>query len=411
MSKKNIKLNISNNYSSKNGSSLIFVVFFLVVFLAFAAFAVDGTIVLTNRAELQSATEMTALAAAAEFNNPLTATSDVHSPTCKNIEDHIRATAKDTFKLLNQGSLKNVDVDNINFFSVNVPPASNKVTVSTTMISQPFFLAFLGVSGIKLDAKASAVSEELNVKSSYAPSIIWVTPSAAYLSDILSKDVNMNDTAIVTPLGNGPSVSYPSSVSFPDFRLIDSQGDNKSLSLGPGGFITIKLPDPIIDKPGADLEIDEYGVLDSILNPDGITYRRGVSEGYMVFAGLDNDPTQPYVDKDNTGKGISWVNISASGTSIAGLGDKAILKGVATLGCGPQDKFYGSGTFDIGASGLSMAKYIRIVDDNSETGFVNYNGNPYMVMLYGEASTYTPGADIDAVKVLNHVKLVSSSGS
>jgi hypothetical protein len=297
--------------------------------------------------------------------------------------------------LLNKGSLKNVDVSNINFFEVDI--VSNKVTVKTTMISQPFFLAFLGVSGIKLEAKASAVSEPLNITSSYAPDIIWVTPSAAYLSDILSKNVNMNDTAIVTPLGNGPSVSYyligTTPTSTPNFSLMDSKGDGKSLSLGPGGFVTIKLPAPIIDKPGPDLEIDEAGT----------------AEGYMVFAGLDNDPTNPYVDKDNVGGGISWINISASGTSTLGLGGNAHQSANTKLGTNIQDKFYGSGTFDIGASGISMAKYIRIVDDNSETGFVNNNGNYYKAMLYGEASTLTPGADIDAVSVLNHVKLVPSS--
>lgn len=388
MNRKNIKLNIEKNTHSKNGSSLIFVVFFLVMFLAFAAFAVDGTIVLTNRAELQNATEIAALAAASGFDT---------DPDSAKEAENVRTAATNTFKLLSQFSLKHADI-------TAVPDtSSNKVTVNTTMISQPFFLAFLGISGIRLDAKAIAMKDELHVTSSYAPNIIWVTPSAAYLSDILSKNLNMNDTAIVTPLGNGPSASYYSidgaQTDTPKFVNMDAQGGGY-LSLGPGGFITIKLPAPIIDKPGPDLEIDEVGVL----------------EGYMVFAGVDTDPTQPYTNKDNVGEDISWVNISASGTS---LGTSSTLDDTRShetantkLTNNIQDKFYGSGQFDIASSKLktplSIVKYIRIVDDNREIGFVNNNGkdgNYYKTMLYGEASTATAGADIDAVTVLNHVKL------
>lgn len=381
MSRKNIKLNLYKNCHCKKGSSLIFVVFFLVMFLAFAALAIDGTIVLTNRAELQNATEMTALAAASVFGS---------DPDTSVAADNVRAAAKNTFNLLNQFNLKNADVN------VAVDSSSKIVTVNTTMISQPFFLAFMGISGIKLEAKSSAAMKALNVTSSYSPSIIWVTPSAAYLSDILSIDLNMNDTAIVTPLGDGPSASYYSidgvQTTTPKFGNMDTRNDGKYLSLGPGGFITIKLPSPIIDKPGADLEIDEAGT---------------ALEGYMVFAGIDRDPTLPYVDKAKPQGGISWVNISASGTSTSGLGTDAIQKDVKTLGCGFQDKFYGSGQFDISKSNLSIAKYIRIVDDNSETGYVSSDKKTYSkATLYGEASTATAGADIDAVTVLNHVQLV-----
>lgn len=382
MSRKNIKLNLDKNRHCKNGSSLIFVVFFLIMFLAFAAFAIDGTIVLTNRAELQNATEMTALAAASVFGSDPDPSIDA---------DNVRAAATNTFNLLNRFNLKNTDI--------NVVVDASTVTVNTTMISQPFFLAFMGINGIKLEAKASAAQKELNVKSSYSPNIVWVTSAAAYLSDILSKNLNMNDTAIVTPLGNGPSASYYTidgvQTATPNFVNIDGN-DGSYLSLGPGGFITIKLPSPIIDKPGPDLEIDEKGT---------------ALEGYMVFAGIDKDPTKPYVDKDNVGGGISWVNISASGTSSGTSSklDDTSSHGTANtkLANNIQDKFYGSGQFDIGKSGLSIAKYIRIVDDNSETGYVKYtDGNYYKTTLYGEASTATAGADIDAVTVLNHVQLV-----
>jgi len=125
----------------------------------------------------------------------------------------------------------------------------------------------------------------------------------------------------------------------------------------------------------------------------------------MVFAGLDENPNSPYVKSGNAGGGIEWRNISCSGTSNSVALPSAT---VVTEGVGSQKKVYGSGDFDIGAAcsgSLSIAKYIRIVDDNEESAYIN--GVLYNIL--GEASTATAGADISAVKVLNHVKLMSPS--
>lgn len=369
--------------NQKRASATLYLIFFLIIFLAFAAFAVDGTIVFTNRVKLQNATEMTALAAASEFNYSLTATP-------AQIQTQVTNTANNTFALLQRDSLQTA---NINSLVVNT--AARDLTIITRMVSQPLFLRFLGVSGINLEAKASAVSEKPFITANY-PGINWLTTKAAYLSDILSKDLNMNDTAILLPLGNFPSASYSSGIA--NFSLINSS-DNKFLSLGPGGFITIRLPAPIVDKPGFDLFIKESGAL----------------EGYMVFAGLDNDTNDPYQQKDAEGAGISWINISCAGTPE--ITDSRGLVGVynaVTDNLGNQNKFYGSGYFDIGAGclpSISMIKYIRIVDDNSESAFITSDTSAattkpyYKAMLYGEASTATSGADIDYVQVLNHVRL------
>lgn len=370
--------------NKKNASATIYIIFFFVMFLAFAAFAVDGTIVFTNRLKLQNATETTALAAAAEFNS----STGVSVATIQN-------AAEDTFDFLK----KDTSLTAAKITSADVDLVSKKVKVNVNMIAQPFFLAFLGVTGISLDAKATAISESLNVQSDYSGVINWVTASAAYVSDILSMNADIsttndyNDTAILLPLGSFYSASYDLASGYVNFRLIDSK-DGNPLSLGPGGFVTIKLPAPIVDKDGYDLYIKEIGAL----------------EGYMVFAGLDVDPTNPYVNVDKPGGGIYWVNISSCGTSdVAALSTSAHQTSNNTY-LGSEDKFYGSGNFDIGACGISMAKYIRIVDDNEESAFVKSNDNNYYkAMLYGEASTATSGADIDEVVVLNHVKLVSSS--
>jgi len=206
----------------------------------------------------------------------------------------------------------------------------------------------------------------------------------------------LNDTAILMPVGNTPSASYQSS--FVNFGLInndveDDTAKGDALSLGPGGFITMRLPAPIVDKTGYDLFVKEVG--DSI-------------EGYMVFAGIDADPTDPYVKKGSTGS-INWVNISSCGVSNSNLGTLAHQSANTELSSN-TDKFYGSGYFDFSkcTPTITMAKYIRIIDDNEESAFVSNDKNTYYkVMMYGEASTATAGADIDAVKVLNHVKLIN----
>lgn len=359
----------------KQASSIVYMIFFFAIFLAFCSFAVDGSIILSDRAKLQNATESTALAAASEFNS-----SSV--PSAGDIEQR----ARDVFAVLSKDRLK----------YATITPVANatkkQVLVVTQNISRPFFLSFLGVTGITLEAKACATSEVLPVTSGYA-GVNWLSASSAYFSDILSKDLNFNDTAILLPLGDFASASYYTDTEYVDFSLINSD-DNKPLSLGPGGFVTIKLPAPIVDKPGNDLFIKEIGSL----------------EGYMVFVGLDNNPEKPYEQAGNTGDGISWVNISCSGTSADSI---AAADTAAGTNLGAQDKFYGSGYFDIGANcigGISMAKYLRIIDDNDESGFVKDSSNNYhKVKLYGEASTANSGADIDYVNVLNNVRLIQPS--
>lgn len=368
--------------NKKHASITVYVFALISIFLAFCAFAIDGAIVFTTRMKLQNITEIIAMSAASEYNATLNASNTDKSNAVSN-------AATNAFNILSKDGL------NAAKLNISTNPASNKVLIKTTMIAQPFFLAFLGVNGINIEAKACAVSQEKPIKSNYT-GINWVTPNATYFSDILSKNLNFNDTAILLPLGQSLSASYDSKLI--NFNLIDSE-DSQPLSLGPGGFITIKLPAPIVDKTGYDLFIKEAG--DSL-------------EGYMVFAGLDNNPKNPYSQKDNEGDGISWVNISCSATPEK-TDSNGYLKSytIPTDNLGAQAKFYGSAYFDIGNSctgGISMAKYIRIVDDNDESALVtDGSGAYYKAMMYGESSSATSGADIDSVKVLNYVELIPSS--
>lgn len=351
----------------KQASSTLYFILFFIIFLAFCAFAVDGTIVFTNRAKLQSITETAALAAAEEFN------SDNDTAISATEQANVGLVANNLFNTLKQGGLQTAKVDD-----VGLSPSSRMVTLTTSMVSQPFFLSFLGVSGINLSAQAKAISKPMDVLGANDTSLHWATKRAVYQADVIAKD-----SVVVKPLGEFSSQSFSSgSVNYGLIR--SGVTPPKPLSLGPGGFVTIKLPVPIINKTGPDLQINEIGN----------------REGYMVFAGLDNDPNNPYIDHTDIGGKLSWVNISCAG-------DAAMQRGTAVtnlLGAA-QDKVYGSGNFDLSANCLSgninMVKYIRIIDDNEESAYVN----GAKVQLYGESSSPTPGADIESVKVLNYVHL------
>lgn len=427
------KLKIKKN-TKKCASSIVFVIFFFFMFLIFAAFAVDGTIVLANRAELQYATEQTALAGASAFTYSTTA-------TAADITTQVQTAATRAFFLLDKGDLKNAQIINATGSNsstsdttdtdVVVNTGRKMVAVHTQMISQPYFLSFFGVSGINLYADSYAQSEARSVTSSYGTTINWVSQSASYLSDILSATTNTTtnyrDTVILRPLGNSPTVNNSASyltadATTPMLSLIDS-ADDRPLSLGPGGYITIKLPTPIIDKPGPDLYIREAGT---------------ALEGYFVFAGIDVNPYNPYVNADNKGSGISWINISCSASITGYGGSPEVPESGSPLNVNTsynaltnstvlsyQHKFYGSAYFDISdpcispgrnvPNYVSLVKYIRIIDDNQETAFVSLPNDTaiprhfYKTMLYGESSTSTAGADIDQVVVLNHVKLITST--
>ena len=80
-------------------------------------------------------------------------------------------------------------------------PSSNMVLVKSNVIAQPIFLAFLGVSGVNLEANACAQSSSQDVMASYS-GVKWLTPSAVYLSSLISSKDSFADSAVVPPLGN-----------------------------------------------------------------------------------------------------------------------------------------------------------------------------------------------------------------
>lgn len=380
----------------KRASTTIYVIFFFVMFLAFSAFAVDATIVFTQRAKLQNITEQTALAAASYFNYDNTV-------TAADKKARVLTEAGNIFTVLSQDSLKYATAN------IQANGLDKTILVESSVLAQPLFLSFLGVSGVNVRANACAQSSPKGIQIDTVANgdITWLTPSAVYFSNIMSDPASTQDTSIAVPLGDFDSASFPSESLTPAFDLINTKTDDHGLNFGPGGYVTIRLPAPIIDKLGNDLYIKEAGA---------------AKEGYMVFAGLDVDPadstdsnaaTGPYIKPDKPGAGIKWVNISCAGTSDDGIGSAVDTSATYT-------KIYGSAYFDLGAScdghsKLSMVKYLRIIDDNEETAYMRNersSDNPknyVKVNPLGESSTSTAGVDISEVRVENFVALIPPS--
>ena len=95
-------------------------------------------------------------------------------------------------------------------------------------------------------------------------------------------------------------------------------------------------------------------------------------------------------------------------------------------------KFYGSGLFDLGmkcdavgpgtvydgtgatpAPRIKNVKYLKIIDDNREDGFFLQpkfgNNQPSSIpsLFPGEHSGFSPGADIDAIAIFHHARIIS----
>lgn len=374
----------------RRGSATLYLILFITIILAFCAFAVDGTIIYTARAELQSATNATALAVGAEFKP---------NDTFFNKET-LKEDANNIFKAQSVGLLKYAKIE-----KAYVNGNAKMVKLKTSCNTPTFFLGLLGVSVVKINAVATAKAEELDSTSSYG-NVSWVNASTAYFTDVISGD--FSDTAVLLPLGSsedrliGASFSKVNGSVAVDYSLINNNYLDQPLSLGDGGYVTLRLPAPVINKPGPDIYIGESGV----------------KEGYVVFAGTDTDSKNPYQNSKKPGGGITWVNISCAGVPKETNFTDAVqdINGASKLS---GKKFYGSGYFDIGNScisgetdSISVVKYLKIFDDNVEdcytTPTLNDDSVYHLFKIYGEASTATPGADINYVSVLNNTRLVPS---
>ncbi|OGI01267.1 MAG: hypothetical protein A2Y25_01915 [Candidatus Melainabacteria bacterium GWF2_37_15] len=393
---------------NKKGSSIIILVFSIMALLGLCTFALDLGLILNQRYELQKAVESAALLAASEYEIYETGGTFImptQAQITTNATSHYDALVNSNQFITGFGGTP----------TINVNPTSRAVSITADATVPTYLLAVLGVKEINIQAAAAAVNLPVYLSSTFPK------PGGSILQ---GAGATFKDMDIKQPLGSvtpntGTITVYNQNT---DIKKLYGQPDGKVLSLGPGGYITLRLPTTLVNGNGFDFAI----------------YERGHAEGYFVYAGIDTNPNDPYVDASDPGGGISWVNISCTGTplyvninTIEMIGSHMVdvpYSG-ATL---TTHKFYGSGLFDLGAKctnggvtvydgtdpaaaapKISNVKYIRIIDDNKEDGFFiqppfgGITPSAIPTLLPGEHSTITPGADIDGVEIYHHSRLIS----
>ncbi|MCK5177771.1 MAG: hypothetical protein KAQ92_08660, partial [Candidatus Aenigmarchaeota archaeon] len=398
----------------RKGASIVILVFSLLAIIGLASFALDLGYVLNQRYELQKAVESAALLAASEYEvyeEDLGAGNlALKVPAAADIENAATGIASVYYQALKDNNqLLNIGTDATPVVTLDASSSAVKVAAGAEIV--PFFISMLGIKKIEINAIAAAVSAPVYLSS------VYPKPTGSILNGL---GLTYRDTEIKDPLGSDTSLgAIPTTTVHNqnnDLNNIYGQPDGNSLSLGPGGYITLKLSTILADGKGVDLAI----------------YERGNADGYFVYAGIDINPNTAYVDASIPGGGIQWINISCTGIPLYTQTDGMIgchrtsvqINGVAKI----EYKFYGSGLFDLGTKctnpvdgviydgtddttappKLYNVKYLKIIDDNTEDGFFlqpRFNINtPYAVpsIFPGEHSTITPGADIDAVAILHH---------
>ncbi len=117
-----------------NSSVVVSIAAFFVIFFIFCGFAIDFTLVLVARGQLQNAVEVAALGALDEYE-----------------ESKIRARAQKLFGYSKVGSIKNSKIGTI---SVKTNPRAIMISASAPV--QPYFLSALGLHIIEIQARSAA---------------------------------------------------------------------------------------------------------------------------------------------------------------------------------------------------------------------------------------------------------------
>jgi len=415
MRKQMLYQSLKQNIKKRKGNAIILFLFSAIAIFTVIGFAVDAGMILSARYELQKALETAALSTIADYEAyEVNATRNITYPSTTAITTLAAANIDAYLKSNSFLGLTTSSSAPIVTFGSDTSKESRALQIRLSSTIKTYFLYIIGIKSLELNATAAAMHVPLYIRSANI-----LTGSGAYL-----------DTDIREPLGAAQTVLAYSGSHFyvlPQTKNINAANssdkftniygppDNYALSLGPGGYITFKLSAPIVDGKGFDLQIMEKG---------------NVAEGYFVFAGNDTNPASPYIDAAHPGGGISWRNISCTGTpvnaptnSTAIAGSRGIGSYVQNIGgaIGNQPKFYGSGFFDLGAScsggyysaNLNSAKYLRIIDDNTEDGFevqnpeLSANMDALPEHTPGEHTSGTPGADIDSISIEHHPRLIT----
>lgn len=411
--RKFMKININNR---RKGISVIILIFSVLSIFTLSGLVIDMGIILNCRYELQKAVEATAIKAVSDYNAYEDQANIIRYPNANNIyvgtnnlvDNNLNAFVNSNSFLLTQAA----PVKTVTFGGTIQSRYSRAIRIDVSVVAKTYFLNLVGIRSIKLQASAAAMNAPVFLNaSSVINGVNFGVPA-------------FRDTEIKQPVGGTGSTStfYGRSYTLPTITNVNTNFDNlnglqdgKALSLGPGGYVTIRLPATLADGKGFELQI--------------IT--AGNANGYFVFAGNDANPNSQYVDAAHMGGGINWVNISCTGTPIGTTTNGRVgaynqwidLNSNSVVDAGEtQTKFYGSGYFDMGAScsngysgNVYSAKYLKIIDDNIEDGFIlknpendtNFAAVP--AFFPGQNSSITPGVSIDSIAVEHHPRLIRVS--
>ncbi len=372
---------IKNN--KRKGVSLIILALGIVTLMGFASFVTDLGMIINARNELQKVVESVALVGSSNLEPQQDAAGNVTVDTSQ-----VVTIMTDTY---NQMINSNPMIADATAPVITFNGQSKAVRIFATLDVGTYFAKIIGINAVRVQAQAAAVSSPYYLNANF--------PKGFSPGSIIRE--TSGDSDVRKPVGDNENVNmlFDGALGAPD---------NKVLTLGPGGYLTMRFTMPLMDGVGADLYVREIGNLD----------------GYYLFAGNDADPDNPYINEVMTGAGINWVNISCTGIpvdidpSTSPIGSYLANVNYAS-GTTKEAKFYGSGIFDIGKTctdstgnviydgNVKGVKYLKIIDDNSIDGFLREDATK-PVLLIGENSSITAGADIDAVAVLHHTRLIST---
>lgn len=359
---------------SRKGSSMLVFALGSITMLIFVSLVVDIGIILNTQSEMQKAVESSVLVGASNFEP-------------KKIGDGIEIVSNDAKTIAKSVFDKYIAneqyISSANITALDTKAQSKAIRIKTVVSVPTYFLKIVGVNTVNIISQAAAISVPFYLKDNLA--------GGARLLNASTTDTQLRD-----PVGENINVNK-------NLANLYGPPDGKSVNLGPGGYITIKLPIPLFDGAGADLYIKQTGNI----------------KGYYVFAGMDKDPANPAA-------GIIWENISCTGRSMSvdpsnNIGGIYSVVPVGSSSASEEARFYGSGYFSLGAvckkggtityngtgkGQVRNATYLKIIDDNVEDGYLaNYPNRP--VTLQGDHASITPGASIDAIAVLHHTRLIS----
>ncbi len=372
---------IKNN--KRKGVSLLILALGIVALMGFASFVADLGMIMNARNELQKVVESVALVGASNLEPQQDIAGNVTIDTSQ-----VVTVMTDTY---NQMVASNPMLANASAPTITFNAQSKAVRIFTTLDVGTYFAKIIGINAVRVQAQAAALSSPYYLNATF--------PKGFSPGSIIRE--TSGDSDIRKPVGDNENVNML-------FDRALSAPDNKALTLGPGGYLTMRFTMPLMDGIGADLYIREIGNL----------------EGYYLFAGNDADPDNPYVNEVMTGSGINWVNISCTGIPVdidpTGSPIGSYLANVNySSGTTKEAKFYGSGIFDIGKTctdstgnilydgNVKGVKYLKIIDDNTIDGFLREDITKPVVLI-GENSSITAGVDIDAVAILHHTRLIST---